>query len=347
MLTRNATGFQCDGVCKGTVQGTGLRYKCNSTTTSLDFSAPECRGSVIFGMVTNLTWNTTGASIVVLTTVHPSALDDSCMATINVDTCTIEAGLVEYSIVIQENAIALNKEMLDNMTVLSDYISPGDLPTAAKGQGAGPLQSINDYFGYLSTQTVLQVDPVTNNSLYSGDDLSDFFFEADDSNYNKSIMSKCGLLFSSPTSYSLHFMHEFLFRASLQASTDADTQTFGVQRSDVQLTFRSNYHYLTAVLSAMLVALLGLLSQVWAWWELGWNVTLSPIETANAFGAPVLQQVGERAAKDILKVAGNIRVKYGEEVHARRVDIRTTQGVRPAIPTNEPEIQLERVVDGS
>jgi hypothetical protein len=325
ILSRNATGFQCDGVCKGNVQGTGLRFTCNSTTTTLDFSAPESSGSVIFAMNTTLTMDTAGAPMVVLTTLHASALDDSCMATINVDTCTIEAGLVEYPIVIQENAIALNQEMLDNMTVLSDYISAGDLPTAAKGQGAGPLQGINDFFGYLLTNSTLEVDPATNNSIYSGGLMADMFFETDDSNYNKSIIHKCGLLFSSPTSYALHFIHEFLFRASLQASTDADVQTFDVQRSGVQLTFRSNYHYLTAVLAAMLVALLGLLFQVWAWWELEWNVTMSPVETANAFGTPALQQGRGRAARDILKMAGDIRVIYGGEVHARRVDIRMAQ----------------------
>jgi hypothetical protein len=246
------------------------------------------------------------------------------MATINVDTCTIEAGLVEYPIVIQENTIALNQDLLDNMTVLSDYISPGDLPTAAKGQGAGPLLGINDFFDYLLTNSTLEVDPATNNSIYSGGFMADMFFETDDSNYNKSIIHKCGLLFSSPTSYALHFMHEFLFRASLHASTDADVQTFDVQRSSVQLTFRSNYHYLTVVLAAMLVALLGLLFQVWAWWELEWNVSMSPIETANAFGTPVLQGRG-RAAKDILKMAGDTTVIYGREFHDGRVNMGMAQ----------------------
>ena len=310
--SRNASGFRCDGVCDGYARGTGLRFECNSTTTSLNFTALENSGSVIFAINTTMSLNTTGAPIVVLTTLYAPAIDDSCVATISVDTCTIEAALVEYPVVIQENTVTLNKEMLHNMTILSEYVSSGDLPTAKKGQGAGPLEGINDNFGYyLGTNSTLEVLSAGNQSIYSGGLMADLFFQTEDSNYNASIIHKCGLTFSSPTTYVLDSMHDFLFRASLQASTDADIQTFGVQRSYLQLTFQSKYHYLIAVLAFMLVALLGLLFQVWAWWELGWNVSMSPIETAKAFGAPTLDLGEVRAAKDILKVAGEMRVTSG------------------------------------
>ena len=311
MVTSNATGFQCDGVCKGNVQGTGLKVKCNSTTTILDLVAPENMGSAIFEIETTPTVSANGAPILVLKTVHPATLDDSCKATLTVDTCIFEAALVEYPIVIQGTAITLDPDLLDNMTILSDYTAPGDVPTGEVGQKAGPLQSINDFFYYVSVDAVLQSSPVSNGSIYSGGFMADLFYQADESYYSESIVGKCRLLFSSPTSYATRFMHEFLFRTLLLASTDTDIQTFGVQHSSVQLIFRSNYHYLIAVLAAMLAALLCLLSQVWAFWELGWNVTMSPIETATAFGAPALWHGRFGASEDILKVAGDNWVTYG------------------------------------
>jgi len=304
MLTRNTTGFQCDGICRGSVQATGLRFTCNSSTESLDLLASQSIGSTVFSMDTNLIFDATGAPNAVFIAQYASAVNTSCIATITVDTCTFESGLVQYPIVIQGNTIALDQAMLDNMTFVSNYTSAGDLATAAVGQGAGPLQSMNDWFGYLHLNSVLQVDPVGNNSIYSGGLYADLFFKTNDSDYDPSILHKCGLSFHSPTTYALHYMHEFMFRASFMASTDADNQTIPVQRSNSQLVFRSNYHCLAAVLAAMLMALLCLFSQVWAWWELGWNVTMSPIETASSFGAPVLQQEGGRSAQEILKIAG-------------------------------------------
>ena len=158
--------------------------------------------------------------------------------------------------------------------------------------------------------SILQHDPISNNSIYgtnsSGDTtlMADLFFKTDDSNYNSHTRHKCGLLFSSPTNYSINYMHEFMFRASFLASTDADNQTISVQRSNVELFFRSNYQYLTAVMTAMLMSLFCLFSQVWAWWELEWVVTMSPIETASSLGAPILQQAGGRSAREILRTSG-------------------------------------------
>jgi hypothetical protein len=112
-------------------------------------------------------------------------------------------------------------------------------------------------------------------------------------------------------------MHDFLFRASINASTDADLQTFHVGRTSLSLVFQSNYGYLAAALVVMLLALLAALFQLWGWWELGRKVSLSPLELARAFGAPVMELENEAAAVGgILKRAGKYEVRYdGESFH--------------------------------
>ena len=52
---------------------------------------------------------------------------------------------------------------------------------------------------------------------------------------------------------------------------------------------------------------------------------MSPIETATAFGAPVMRHGRVGASKDILKVVGDSWVICGKEVNERRVDMRTAQ----------------------
>lgn len=84
----------------------------------------------------------------VLTTLYSSAVNDSCVATLRIDTCSIEAGVVEYPIIMHNSTITLNYGELQNMAVVSTYISAGDLPTAPQDAGAGPLIGLNNFYGY-------------------------------------------------------------------------------------------------------------------------------------------------------------------------------------------------------
>jgi len=66
----------------------------------------------------------------------------------------------------------------------------------------------------------------------------------------------------------------------------------------------------------MLLGLFAILLLLWGWWELGRPVTLSPLETAKAFAAPIL--LGAGATKNIcgiLEKVGDERVVYdGDEM---------------------------------
>lgn len=51
----------------------------------------------------------------------------------------------------------------------------------------------------------------------------------------------------------------------------------------------------------------------YGWWELGRAVSLSPLETAAAFGAPILFQTqNSTEAQDLLQHSGNKKVRYGD-----------------------------------
>jgi hypothetical protein len=310
----NRTGTQCDGTCQGNVQGTGIAYSCTSTTTALHFSAQENVGAVLFAINTTMATNSTGAPILVLTTVFSSAINDSCMGTLNISTCSIEAAVVEYPIIMQNNTVTLNASSLPTTSVVSIYTSAGDLPTAAEGTGAGPLEGLNDFLGYyLAANATLLIDQSRNISLYAGGGelIPDLFFLPSASNYDGSILHKCGLEWADPTPYVLDSMQNFLFRASISASSESDAQTFSVQRTSLALVFQSNYSYLTVALAIMLIALLAVLWQLWGWWELGRQVSLSPLEIAGAFRALATRREDETAAVGvILELVGKTTVKY-------------------------------------
>jgi hypothetical protein len=302
----DAPGYYCNGTCKGTVQGAGISYGCSSTTQQLDLSTGE--GTVIFAINATMSHNATDAPVLLLKTLYSSAINDSCIATITIDTCDIQAGVVEYPVTIQNSTVTLNYDELNNVTVLSTYIYPGDLPTAAPYSGAGTLRGLLDFCGfYLYASTA-----VLDESHYTGGSiLADMFFQTDSSSYDNYTFTTCGLQWSSPTDYVLNSIQDFMFRAAILASTSTEIQTFAAQRTSSALVFYSEYSFLAAALVAMLFAILVVLYMLRGWWKFGRTVSLSPLETAMAFCAPMLQRAGlGSTAHEILNGIGRISVLY-------------------------------------
>jgi len=315
ITSRNAPGYYCNGTCEGKVQGAGISYNCSSTTETLDLSTAKNDGAVIFAINSTMSESSTGVPFLLLTTLHSSAVNDSCIATLRVDTCSIEAGIVEYPITIRNSTIILNRDELQDMTVVSTYIADGDLPTARKNAGAGPLIGLNNFFGYYLYANVTELlDPDLNKSTYSGPSfIADLFFDPEPSSYDNHTFATCGLKWSSPTEYVLSSMHDFMFRAALRVGNgnDSEVQTFTARRTNSTPIFHSDRRYLAAALVAMLLALLTVLFLLWGWWDLGRPVSLSPLETAKAFGVPMMQCAGQDSTVEgILKDNRKTRVRY-------------------------------------
>jgi hypothetical protein len=76
------------------------------------------------------------------------------------------------------------------------------------------------------------------------------------------------------------------------------------------------YHTTWSIAAAAIaVSILGVVSTLplyWGWWRLGRSVTLSPLEIAKAFGAPLLSGVNSNAtAEEMAMQTGNLAVRYG------------------------------------
>jgi Protein of unknown function (DUF3176) len=313
ITSRNIPGYYCNGTCAGKVRGAGISYSCSSTTETLDLSTTKNDGSIVFAINTTMSETSTGLPFLLLTTLHSSAVNDSCIATLSVDTCQIEASIVEYPVTIQDSTVTLNSYELQDMTVVSTYTSAGDLSTAPMGAGAGPLQGLNDFFGtslYANISEILNT--YLNRSIYIGPGMiADLFFDPESSSYNNHTFATCGLKWSSPTEYVLDSMHDFMFRAALRVGNGTETQTFTAQRSSPALLFHSDYRYLAAALAVMLFALLAVIFLLWGRWEFERPVNLSPLEIAIAFEAPMMPRACRSSAvKEILEEIGKNRVKY-------------------------------------
>ncbi|KZF24777.1 hypothetical protein L228DRAFT_281818 [Xylona heveae TC161] len=113
---------------------------------------------------------------------------------------------------------------------------------------------------------------------------------------------------SSPTSSS----------ASKRSSFHTHQTPSAVQASN-HTVYVSHFKYLAGALVVMSLGILSVLPTFNGFWHIGRHVTLSPIETAKAFNAPILRTKPSHSNANmtqLLSLLGKKRVKYGEISHA-------------------------------
>jgi uncharacterized protein DUF3176 len=329
ILTSEQPGYSCNGTCAGTIPGAGLSLECSSSMSALNLTAPENDGAALCTINTTVIEEPTGHPYLKLMASYASSLSESCIATVTTDVCKLQAAVVQYPITIQGSSVYLNHDLLHNMTVLSTFISDGDLSTTPQGAGAGTLTGLSRIMGddgqYLyANVTILQTAA---KPLFHGPGtLPDMFYVTDSSMYSNYTNTKCNLLWRSPTNYTINSLHDFMFRSAIDAGKGM-AQVFVAQRRSQVLVFKSNYAYLGAALVSILVALIVVWILFWGWWELEWHVSLSPLEVASAFRAPAMQSAGQNTSvREVLNRVGDIEVRY------RR---RTAEDVGGMVPVSD------------
>jgi hypothetical protein len=304
--TISSPGYYCDGTCEGNVPGAGITYNCSSTTRALELFTDY--GATLFEINTTMSQNSTGAPFLLLTTLYSSAIDDNCTATLTVDTCKIEAAIIEYPVTIQNSTVTLNSDKLNSTRVRSTYTDRGDLEsTPSQGSPAGVLRGLDRFSSNFNTRTSW-IGP----SIFEGDPIGEMFVQTDSKAYTYFTLKNCPLKWFSPTDYVLNSMQDFMFRAALRAANDTDSQTFSVRRAKRKLVFHSVYGYLAAASITTLFGTFFVLITLQGRWSLGRAVSLSPLETANAFCAPLMERVrcNNITVDGILEDIGQTRVKY-------------------------------------
>ncbi|KAL1877310.1 hypothetical protein Plec18167_005000 [Paecilomyces lecythidis] len=115
-----------------------------------------------------------------------------------------------------------------------------------------------------------------------------------------------------PTEDILDAIRELSFRAAVSLSNSTTLQ--GVRGIEDGLTAIYGVHgsYLAGAIAAIIVGVAAICVLFWGWWRLGRSVSMSPIEIARAFGAPIVQTEDSNAdLNDVLKELGSRKIRYG------------------------------------
>jgi len=317
--TSVTTHHGCEGTCEGYVPGAGFKFECWTTERKLELATNRTDGEAVFFVNPVVAKNATGGPYLRLTVLYVSEVDDSCVGTVREETCDIESATVNYPVTIDTHTVHMRPyELVQKPSAPS---RPVDV--AANQSAVSPVEALWAFAQHRITDNATKTyEYESDTSTYYGPDmLADIFYVADIGE-DGGPKSRCRLKWNRPTEYVLASMYDFMFRAAMRIGNGTETQVFDTRQTVPTLVFQTDGRYLGVGLAVMACGLGVIAMLMWGWWQLERPVTLSPLETASAMGAPIFEET-ERGAtiNEILAKVRNIEFRLGTP----RVDTSVTE----------------------
>lgn len=310
-------GYACNGTCQGYVPSPGLYIDditCDQKNTSVNIRDIATNGDFVFFINFTRYDDDNGIPVLQMITKGLTDVSETCSGTIVTNNCAFKAATVNYPLTVNGSILTRTKDAFVE-PIGDPYVDLGDLSTAALGSPAGPLGALQ-WFGeaYFLANATISYNGTTdtyqseNNGVAATqymDTSSDIITEG----------VNCGFQWNDPTGTIFGAFTDVLFRAAYYDAGYDQIQNFTVIQTVDTLTYQSVYLYLIIASAILLLALLSVSTTLYGWWEIGRRVSLSPLETAKAFGAPALQQPNlPMDARTLIVHIGEKRVRYGETI---------------------------------
>ncbi|RAH84574.1 hypothetical protein BO86DRAFT_441396 [Aspergillus japonicus CBS 114.51] len=321
-LTIRAAGFAVDCAQETRPWDFGPAYETkNGSLTSND-------SSDIVGMVdvertmfqTNFTFDATLPSNITFTAVWKDQIP--CVSRLQVKRCRFQIAELYYPVTVVNNTVefagALDELGLSAESIAARYEIDSNEVTQRNGSTLGGI--------YLGAEDLLNAQAAADQAdhIWSLDTSGTL---AQDYANNSDLTTTCQSTWSDPTSAVISTLQEIMFRTALAAANDSSRLEYykGVDATRVQtnqtvnsvltteeVVFKLHPEYLAVGVLVTIACVIPVASTFYGWWKIGRPVTMSPIEIAKAFNAPVLR--GSATGSDLqglLPVVGRRRVRYG------------------------------------
>ncbi|KAF2107622.1 hypothetical protein BDV96DRAFT_606456 [Lophiotrema nucula] len=331
ILSRNMTtlpgnGYSCqpNGICEGLISAAGINYGFESSNETIDLMDPRSLNSTIFNISMAITYDFE-QPILVITTKYLSSIAGKCVGTLTTDISSVVPATVWYPISIRDRTLTRDQpDSLDSITLMRNYTSPADARTDNVTAPIGPLTGLTYALGDVFASTAIlakgtngrlgfRSDPFQWPSIYADTTVAE-----EGSGYDDFVRENCPLRWLSPTADLLLYAYDFSFRTALDVGGKDDKykQSFSAVFKGEELWYFTDFKFLGIAVGVMILGIVATMSLLWGWWQLDRYVTLSPLETGKAFGAPILMTAGsEQEANCIIREIGHERVAHdGDEL---------------------------------
>ncbi|KAF2178384.1 hypothetical protein K469DRAFT_803722 [Zopfia rhizophila CBS 207.26] len=293
-----------DWIVRGSMQrqcgGAGITANCSSTSEYVDISAHENTNATLFSLNFTKTTNSSGSPMLNMKLMFVSSIDSSCNVTFGSETCSIYAARVSY-------------DVIRVPTLVSCDSSFGDSVFSKEGTPAGILAAL-EFIGYYYLRSNASLihslidDPYSseiNNGIlaeqYAGLNPNHFSFDGHG-----------GSQWVNATYDIIRNMDEVTFRTAKANSNGTFNQYLEWTRTRPVLVYMSRYEVLWVASFIMVPALISSTSLLWGFWEVGREVSLSPLETARVFTDVVLKHADKPDMEmiELIQEIGKAKVRW-------------------------------------
>ncbi|KAI8719753.1 hypothetical protein NCS52_00756900 [Fusarium sp. LHS14.1] len=294
----------CEGACSGVLVGAGFDIDC--TRSSESYYIDKTPGD---------TWVVGGIQIsdnglyeptkLHLNTTYKGTIGDR--GDLTVTTCSLHSAIVRYPFSYANGTVTLrgSSRTVDGIVNRTEKLMYPYMETS----GLGTWPSLLGGFAFALSSMFR-----SNVTLYftgilalQGDGPMGYTYM----NSTDAEMGTTNMTWSDPTPPIIETVRELAFRTAISFSNSTFKQT--VQGSQIRTTtkYAINKEYLAASLATTFAGALAVMFLYHGFWRLGRPVTMSPLETANAFRAPATHGVdGLKTADDLAKHFKHTVVKY-------------------------------------
>ncbi len=298
----NAT---CDGSCNAEILAAGLALAdCTEFTTLYDTSQPMPDMSsgntnkVFTGLVVNVDQDEAGDganTALQLTVGGPTVAPGTCKGTFTTRWCVLQPSIARYPISLRDNIVTFTSQIHH-----PEIVAPAN--------ATGGVERLYSTLGglYSTGQELYQANFAwIMDGIYGWQTANATVFALEYLPKLQDVTETlaCPGSFKDPTNDILSAFNEILFRTSIHAGNPATKlnltehplspglslyQEVRVQQTSTQNVYRTVGWALWSAVAVTGLGVLAVLPTLWGWQDIGANVSLDPIETARAFGAPLL-----------------------------------------------------------
>ncbi|KAF2027386.1 hypothetical protein EK21DRAFT_72062 [Setomelanomma holmii] len=221
--------------------------------------------------------------------------------------CDLTGAVVSYNVVLSTQGITRGTV---SDTAVKDLVMPGP-GTWGHNSNIGGFEYAASYL-FTSNATFHFAGAVSSTTLTGS--LANEMVSGNDS---------WNLNFADPMDGMLDTMREIAFRTAVRAAKDYANITNSTQ--EVQYSglathsiYDTDFRYMAGAIVVSVLSVIAIGVTFYGWWDLGRTVSLSPLEIAKAFDAPLLAQVGSNLDLSHNKHLGAIataRVRYGAKIN--------------------------------
>ena len=327
----NSTG--CKGECTATVSAAGFTVNCSTSTTPFSLTRTDPRNGRFSNTSQEAMINATIAfgSYLLWEASEPGTMQlgvqfkdqQTCNGQLQIRNCTLQAAVVGYPVIVSGNKgtieLAPGSSMFDDVTHSAMKVASNTAmgPTTFGGLYKA-LSDTYDSEAIVGANGYELLTTGATSNRYAVLNMGSPFPYAN-----------CTVSFRDPSNDILAAVRDLTFRTAIAAADSTDTQHVTAQETTTLPFYVTQYLYLLPAVLFTTLAWLAVTPMLFDCGYVGRRVSMSPVETAKAFGAAQLRNSDSNADVDkLIQEVGDRPVQYGAT---------TVSGVEYRLELNEPK----------